>query len=148
MKNRQFSSPFPPLKLYFGKILWKLMENFILSLKTKKICNYFLPIHHRSTTINFWKRHTWKSRQKLSMDFVTLKNGDTPPFLYVPSLTSVWCFKYGSLESLEPFLEVMFINMLSECLPWKIQQKQWILFTRITMNNKWLFVATAHWSSL
>ena len=52
---------------------------------SKKICNYFLTIHNRSATINFWKRHTWKSRQKLSMDFVTLKNGNTPTFLGVPS---------------------------------------------------------------
>ena len=32
VKNRQFSSPFSPLKLFFGKNLWKLMENLILSL--------------------------------------------------------------------------------------------------------------------
>ena len=31
-------------------------------------------------------------------------------------LTSVRCFKYGSLESLEPFLEAMSIYMLFECL--------------------------------
>ena len=83
VKYRQFSSPF----FSHRTIFWKnpLTINGKFDSFSKKICNYFLPIHNRSATINFWKRHTWKSRQKLSMDFVTLKNGDTPTYSYVPS---------------------------------------------------------------
>ena len=83
VKNRHFSSAF----------LIKKIDSF-----SKKMCKkFFLPIHHRSATSNFWKLHTWKSRQKLSTDFVTLKNGNTPTLLGIPKLLVLGHFPSGQL---------------------------------------------------
>ena len=88
-----------PTNYRYSQIVEKSLSCPTLPLIIGKICTYFLPIHHRSATIDFWKMHK-KSRQKLSTDFVTLKNGDTPTYSYEVTLpvvlrTYVLYYAYG-----------------------------------------------------